>query len=1455
MPSNDNRDNFTEATRKRLERQARGHCSNPACRRLTSAAASDGQSEIRIGEAAHICAAAPGGRRYKEIMASNERRSADNGIWLCEVCARAIDSKDPTFTEELLHEWKRKTDEDSWKSIIDNVPYGPGMHVPTLDELGRRLHAAATADLDVFKRSDKWPQTDVALTLEVDTLGKSVDTASIGAALATIDDLVLIARPGTGKTSALFQIANAALTQETATPLIVPLADWSAGTLPILDSVLRRAAYQGISEADLRAVAGKPGVALILDGWNELDSAARRRARADISWLRAELPELTLLVSTRRQVLDVPFEGQPISVMVLSDAQQMGIARAMRGEQGARVVDEAWRSPGVRELVTIPLYLTALLQLPEGQPFPTTKEDVLRRFVAMHEENVQRAEIFAEVTHGCQAQFLDGLAVTATRAANTTISEMSARKSVADTDTILVTEGQITTAIQPTIVLNTLVSHHVLVRSAEPAGYSFQHQQFQEWYASNEVEHMMLKGASDSAALQGLKADILNNPEWEESILFAVERMSRGEVQQQDACAVAIVAAFDVDPILSADMIVRSTDAVWTKVADTIRKRVRRWHTPGKLDRSLRFMITSGRPEFADLVWPLITAENDQKSLPALRAARRFRPSVLGPDAATRIAGLPSKVRETVLHEIADRSGMDGLDLATAIAKADPDPEVKATVVDALSFRRADRHVVDLLRTADAATFDLIQRKGYLDDIEDQTVRAGLAAARGREEQHGVSDRNKLSKIVYAHGGDDRSAELTALVATMDIDRKEHSETGLIHEGRKRYESAVAQGLLERVRNRREMFYGAEDILAASGLTLEDGDLLEIALESSGRHDDRAEAAAAVLGPNGVGRMIDAMLEAMARIRAHGSYDEGLSDRYYALRERIAHAPGSSLVAAVQQRAACATNEDICVLAGPLSRRRDEDGERGRHFDAAAHAAIGELALQWGERLLQSGDSATRNQLVAVAEMIGHSPALSLLPMLKRLADDELRRYKAFREQAAAAHWRQCEATNEARTLHTNRYQQAFTAIKSPETTALMIEYLPDEHFGGTAALVLKVQWIEAHEPKDKGKRFFGGVDFSRVEEKRGLRATEPTATCAEGEYILAAINSLIAEDPTDAQKKHAVVLGIEAARLPHGERPDTLQTLITMAPQTARAKLVLNLVLSGETIPFDTVKAGVAAVLEAAKKQRWILTEGGWQLKAWLLLLPFTDQPARLVEIVQSLPDLQREPHFLEEMIGACGAVSSPDIETALFALAEDDARFYDNHAWGRAILRRSTLSAARRYLECAIDGKLTIRRHDSWHMSQEISGLLGAHAELRARVYALLREPSPKNFDILARAVAEDADTEGLLLLVELENKSKRSLISGRTIEGAVTEHVPSEHWKGAFNVLPVSAADLRSRLLALTTDGGVYDTAARVLTQIDKVRDDYGAAEGEPRHPNLASGRPWPIMAPDPDAEDGT
>ncbi|KAF2988937.1 hypothetical protein MJC1_03993 [Methylocystis sp. MJC1] len=1398
-----------------------------------------------LGEASHICAAAAGGPRFDAGMSEAERRSAKNGIWMCKLHGKSVDSDDPKFTVELLRDWKKQAEEHSHRSVLYNEAARPTK--VSEGELTKRLHAAASADVDVFRRSERWPSTDVALTVQMAELDKTVQTSALARALSELGDLVLVAPPGMGKTSTLLQVAEG-LVAHGETPVFVPLADWATENKTLLDSILGRVTFRGrTTEDDFRAVAQKPGVYLLLDGWNELDGEARRRATAELKRLQADLPELGLFVSTRKQSLNVPFDGAVVELQPLGEAEQIEIARELRGDDGARIVDEAWRTSGVRELVSIPLYLTALLSLPDDQPFPKTKEEILRRFVQAHEQQADRAEPLKDAAKGLQTEFLSALAVTATQAANPSIPETNARRSVAQTNDWLLKDGQLTIKLQTTDVLDALVSHHVLVRTGEPSGYSFQHQQFQEWYASNDVERAMLESVADTNALQKLKADILNAMPWEEPILFAVERMARGDARQQKACAAAILASFEVDPIFAAEMIFRATDPVWEEISETIQKLVRRWHAPGKVDRAVRFMITSGRPEFRDLVWPLITNENDQKNLLALQAARRFRPSVLGPDAVKDILALPVKVRETVVAEIAYRSGMDGLDLAALIAKSDPNPELKAAAVGGMSFRRAGRHVADVLSTADDDAFDLVYRRGHLEEIDVKAVQDRLAAAHARAERK-VSDYERLREIVYAHDGKDHSAELTALVATIEVEGKNDAELGLIHEARKQYEKAVALGLLKRLREGRKLFYGADNILAASGIVVEDDALLEMVLSPQERMDSSVEAAASILGPVSVGKLIDAKLAIFAEITKLGKYEKSLSDRYYGLRDRIAHAPGASLVAAVQARAAAASNEDIRELSELLC-RPDEKDDRARPFPHEAHAAIAQLAEQWGERLIASGDNAMRRQLSAVASLIGHFPSVALLPMLQRLLDDELRRYRDFRQQAEDERW-QGKAANEARTLYINRYQQAFTAIKAPETTALMISYLPDEHFGEIAALVLKVQWILTNEPEDE-RRFRGGVDFSRVEEIRAARAHRATVTCDEAEAIFEVITPFIAEGATQAQKVHAIKLAIQAVRLPHGERSDAINALLSITPQAARAKLVLNLILSGEAIAFSIVQAGIDNVFEDAKNRSWILDEG-WELKAWVLLLPFTVDPAQLAGTIAALPPQQRAPHFLEEMLRATESMQTPEIEEALFKLAENDAAFYANHAWRDAVRRRGTLTSARRYLDLVMEGE--IDAHDGWHTSQEVAGLLNKHSELRDYAYGLLTDGTSSKTALLANAVSEGGDPDGLLLLVELENKLQRPLISWRTIQRAVTEHVPSEHWRGAFDVLPVAAIELRRRLLAMTADGGPHDSAARVLRGIDRVRDESGAPEGEPRHPDLASGKPWPILVPDPDAEDG-
>ena len=105
-----NRDDFSASTKRRLAERVSFLCSNPKCNRPTSGPSTNPDASISIGVAAHIAAAARGGKRFNPAMSPAERKSIKNGIWLCQVCAKIIDLDEQKYTVELLHEWKRQAE-------------------------------------------------------------------------------------------------------------------------------------------------------------------------------------------------------------------------------------------------------------------------------------------------------------------------------------------------------------------------------------------------------------------------------------------------------------------------------------------------------------------------------------------------------------------------------------------------------------------------------------------------------------------------------------------------------------------------------------------------------------------------------------------------------------------------------------------------------------------------------------------------------------------------------------------------------------------------------------------------------------------------------------------------------------------------------------------------------------------------------------------------------------------------------------------------------------------------------------------------------------------------------------------------------------------------------------------------------------------------------------------------
>ncbi len=1437
------RDNFTKDNRDRIAARVGYLCSAPACRVLTVGATEDGSSELRVGMAAHICAAAPGGPRYDAAMTSEERAATSNGIWLCYTHGKAVDSDPGHFTIEMLRKWKRDAEKDAWQRVaagggLPHVPSGDGGHVSA------RFRMAAEADFAVYRKGDSWPATAVELRLRIDGIDEPASPTAIATAVRTLDDLILVAPPGMGKTTVFFQLAEALLAQAGGIPLIVALGDWATQGIGLVDAILARPAFTGLSQLDFKGLSA--GAVLLLDGWNELDAGARERLRVELKTLKAANPALGLLLSTRQQIRDVPFRGKRIELLPLDDEQQLAIARAMRGDDGARIVDQAWRTPGLNELVLIPLYLVALLQLPAEGAFPETREEVLRRFVDVHEADARRAEALASDAKGFQQDYLEGIAVAAIPTANTVLSDSDARRAISGVQRILFDDGQIAVRPEPTEILGSLVANHVLTRSADAQGIAFQHQQFQEWFASHAVERQ-IRQIGDAAEREHLKAAMFDLPPWEEAILFAVERMARGPAADQALCARAVVAAFGVDPMLAAEMIDRATDAVWALAGPEIAPKVRRWHQPGTSDRAQRFMMNSARPEFLDILWPMITDAKQQRSLTALRNCRRFRPKLLGPDAARRIAALGADPRATLLHEIIFYSGMDGLDLALKVAKRDPDPDVRLQAAEAFAFRRADRHLGALLATGGDGLYDGLATNALLDDVSDPVIRAGLVAARGRQKTGTLAAYDRLYAIIYGRGDGDRVSEVADIVAVMTDDEINGPAGQLLFASREHHEAGLAAGMLRRLRAGRSLCYGTDDILAAADFALDDEEMIALALRGTGDNDDHAEAAASVLGAEGAGQMIAAYLDVKAKVRGDdGSFYQLRSDRANVLRRRIGHLRASSLLAAIAAREAKAGDAELAALAAMIARHPDEDGWSGsRPFDAAGRAAITAFAQSWGTRLLASQD-AERAHLAAIAKLAARGGDVTLLPRLRRLLDENLSRFRALRAAAIAANW-QGKAGTEASMPMMHEYQRAFLAIDAPETAAMMTDYLGDIHFGDLAARVLAARWASANEPK-QDKRFASRFDFGQVAARRAARAADPGASSAEADAIFAVIEPLVAGEPSSEDAMHAVALGIVAARLPHGGHEATIERLIALATPLARRDLLHRYVLSGGIPDTAIIAEGISAILVEAAGKPWMLMDGqDHDLREWVRLLPFTSRPEEALDIVRALPDHWRHPGSLEEFVGRLAAVPSPEAERQLFALAEEDPRFYGRHSWQDAVFTLESESAARRLIDLVVSGALPKSFDTDRRLVLHLGARLAEFPSVRAHICALIRAADTDAPPLaLLHAVGERPDINAVLLLVDIEARFGKPCAGRRVIEPLVTERVAAENWGGAYETLPVAAPELRRALLPLTSDGGPADAAARCLCAIDDIRDEHGNPVAEPRHPHLASGRSWPIIS---------
>jgi hypothetical protein len=112
------REEFTKSTARILGERVGYLCSNPDCGTATVGPHSEPTRALKKGVAAHITAASKNGPRYDADLSTEQRRSIDNGIWLCSSCHEIVDGDAARFPAKQLRQWKEQAERAAFLELL-----------------------------------------------------------------------------------------------------------------------------------------------------------------------------------------------------------------------------------------------------------------------------------------------------------------------------------------------------------------------------------------------------------------------------------------------------------------------------------------------------------------------------------------------------------------------------------------------------------------------------------------------------------------------------------------------------------------------------------------------------------------------------------------------------------------------------------------------------------------------------------------------------------------------------------------------------------------------------------------------------------------------------------------------------------------------------------------------------------------------------------------------------------------------------------------------------------------------------------------------------------------------------------------------------------------------------------------------------------------------------------------
>jgi hypothetical protein len=536
--------------------------------------------------------------------------------------------------------------------------------------------------------------------------------------------------------------------------------------------------------------------------------------------------------------------------------------------------------------------------------------------------------------------------------------------------------------------------------------------------------------------------------------------------------------------------------------------------------------------------------------------------------------------------------------------------------------------------------------------------------------------------------------------------------------------------------------------------------------------------------------------------------------------------------------------EKIARLANMIARH----GYNGTHkdilqFKDEAQSRIIKVLQHFGGILLKSS-GATRFQFAELSRAIRRIPSPELTDILTQLAAEDLTRWYHARENFKSG----ATIGADMSTFYGGEYCRALAAIADDAAVAFLKKYLYDHLFGYEAALALRQVW-NSTQGVISSERLRNTPDFSNIKSCRQRRLIMSAEACPLTEAIFAVIKEFAGPEQNKGNQQHALRLAEVVFSMPYADKEGLIASLFALnLPIEDKCKFFTVLVLSGEIINADIILNEIKAFLNTAKKDSWMLQENNrWPIRSCLELLAFTDRPTAILEAVAIFP---LGLHFLELRRVLSSLAYAPDLESEyiLGELAIRNPFLIDEYDWMDALFCRNTESACLMLLDFYCDPKRSAikGRIDYGTFSTRFANFARERPNLRAELLRRYQDQALISYHPIIEDILAKLSDESVVLAMVQNYALRRRSFDGclRTaIENVALGRQSTSSLSGAYKLYSVPIPELRKKLFELI-EGEDSHLAYASLTLIDEIRDEYGRVDLEPRHPDIETGRSWPL-----------